>query len=150
MDLDGDGVPEVVLVGHRIPYGNGDGAYHVRGIAPAPGAALLMAQHGEGIWTPATSPHRAACVREQGQEGLANGILRWTEEDGTDMVLGVLSTMPMLPAVRWPGTTQKVSCRSPSCPLHHLWQTHGAAFRVVGILPGGELYLELLTFAEGR
>ncbi|MCB0815097.1 MAG: hypothetical protein KDB87_18275, partial [Flavobacteriales bacterium] len=77
VDLDGDGVPEVVLVGHTAyPYGNGDGAYHVRGIAPAPGAALLMAQHGEGIWTPYPFPTQGGLRPEQVQEGLANGILR--------------------------------------------------------------------------
>ena len=37
-------------------------------------------------------------------------------------------------------------------PLVYRYTTYGrpmwGAFRVVGILPGGELYLELLTFAE--
>ena len=150
VDLDGDGVPEVVLVGHTAyPYGNGDGAYHVRGIAPAPGAALLMAQHGEGIWTPFNFPTQGGLRPEQLQEGLANGILRWTEEDGTDMVLGVLEHDANAPGgpVAWhyaEGFVQE--------PFVVRYTTYGrpmwAAFRVVGILPGGELYLELLTFAE--
>ena len=150
VDLNGDGVPEVVLKGHTAyPYGNGDRAYHVRGIAPAPGAALLLAQHNEGTWTPYHFPILGGMRPEHLQEGLANGTFRWMEEDQPGMLLEVLEhdANALAGPVDWhyaEGFVQE--------PIVLRFSTYGrpmwGAFRVVGVLPGGELFVEVLAFAE--
>ncbi|MCB0783205.1 MAG: hypothetical protein KDC02_03075, partial [Flavobacteriales bacterium] len=112
-------------------------------------AALLMAQHGKGIWTPYHFPTQGGLRPEQLQEGLANGTLRWTDEGQPGVLIGALEHDAIAPGVpvAWryaEGFVQE--------PLVYRYTTYGrpmwGAFRVVGILPGGELYLELLTFAE--
>ncbi len=81
VDLNEDGVIDVVIRSVDPLPGKGSTGHTVRGVSPLPGTALLIAKEGLGVWGPFILREGEALTPEGLNAGLQFGALKWSSSE---------------------------------------------------------------------
>lgn len=139
VDLNADGVDDVVIRSVDMLQGKGSPGHVVRGVSPMPGTAILMTKERWGVDGPYVLREGEMLTPERLSAGLQSGILHWTTPDDTTFIELLRHTHGMSDApINW-SAVYALSDGALVYRTNFYGRTQLGALSVEYTLPGGVL-----------